>query len=217
MSRQTDLIQSLLHPTAVRQKGRSGARKKDPMPHIKQRRLEVKARKKRVLRLKRGVACVEQIQRLPDAKHDLMMLMDGCWHGWDVVASVIELAKAPLVSLHLSTLGASGDQARLLADMLDEGEVQTVDLLVSQMFAAKDEAEWRQLVQALRDRGQHVAASRNHSKLMLLRFADGRTYSGHGSCNLRRCHSIENLTLTADPDVHAWLSAYIEGQTRPDG
>ncbi|MEM1027526.1 MAG: hypothetical protein AAGJ38_05535, partial [Planctomycetota bacterium] len=54
-----------------------------------------------------------------------------------------------------------------------------------------------------------VGVARNHAKLMLVRLTDGRHIVAHGSLNLRRCNSFEQIAISQDPDLYDFFAKYI--------
>ncbi len=164
-----------------------------------------------VKRIGRQKSCVAQLGQLPRDGEEILMLLDGAWHGFDLVTAILELAhEATVTHLSIATLGFNQDQTHQLAELLDSGQVARVSMVVSEMFRDKNVIEYANLKAMLHDRGMRVAASRNHAKLMLFEMSNGRLITGHGSLNLRRCHSIEQLALTADPDVYGFFYPYIQ-------
>ena len=69
--------------------------------------------------------------------------------------------------------------------------------------------EFEQLRNALESRRQIVATARNHAKLLLFKLDDGRTLAAHGSLNLRRCNSFEQLSISTDPALFDFFAAFI--------
>ncbi len=161
-------------------------------------------------RIGRQRACVQQLEALPAEGEELMLLLDGRWHGWDLVAAIRELAGCAIAELHVATLGFNRDQTHQLADDLDNGRIGAVSMLVSEMFREKNPGEFAELKRQLGERGHRLAATRNHAKLLCLAMTDGRRFTCHGSLNLRRCNSVEQAAISPDPDLHAFFTAYIQ-------
>jgi hypothetical protein len=59
-------------------------------------------------------------------------------------------------------------------------------------------------------RGQTVATTRNHAKLLCFDLNDGRKLVAHGSLNLRRCNAYEQVALAHDAALHDFLASYID-------
>lgn len=187
------------------------AKPRHPITH------RVESARLRMRRLGRERTASQQIEKLPTAGEHLMLLMTGNFHGWDFVGAVLDLAQpATIDHLHIATLGFNRQQAGHLADLLDRGTVGAVTMLVSEMFRDKNKAEYADIHRLLVDeRGQCVACTRNHAKLLCFALSDGRRLALHGSLNLRRCNSYEQAMLSHDADLHRFFTDYIEGQATP--
>lgn len=170
--------------------------------------------KRRLRRIGRERACVDQIERLPAMGEELLMILDGRWHGWDLVGAVLNLKDQPVSHLHVATLGFNRAQTHHLVELLDDQHVHQVTMLVSELFREKDRDDYNLLSFELARRHQAVAACRNHAKLLLFDFDDGTVLTAHGSLNLRRCNAFEQLAMTPDPEVHAFFRQYIEEQAQ---
>lgn len=167
--------------------------------------------RRRLERIGREQSCAEQIATLPAEGEEIVMLMDGQWHGWDLVGAVLHLASpATIQHLGVATLGFNRTQAQHLNNLLDTGHIEAVTMIASEMFRDKNIPEYTALHEALTSRGQRLATTRNHAKLITLELTDGRKLVAHGSLNLRRCNSIEQVVLANAPDLHDFFRQYIE-------
>jgi hypothetical protein len=99
--------------------------------------------KRRMLRMSREQACAEQIGQLPEPGHELVMLMEGGWHGFDLVSAVLHLAQpATIGHLRIATLGFNRAQAQHLANLIDRGEIGGVTMVVSEIFSTASNGEF---------------------------------------------------------------------------
>lgn len=166
--------------------------------------------KRTLRRLGRERAAMEHLTALPKPGEDLVLILTGKWHGFDLVGAVIELAKpATIECLDIATLGFNDTQSRHLGELLDRGAVGAVRFMVSDMFRGMNPNEFGVLVHELESRGQTVAARRNHAKLILFKLSDGTTLAAHGSLNLRRCNSFEQLEISTDPALYQFFRDFI--------
>ena len=174
-------------------------------------RAERRAAKRRTLRLGREGAAAEQVGRLPELREDIVLIATGKWHGFDMLAALIELAGEGVTcrELYVSTLGFNRMQADTLAEMLDDGRIERCTFMVSNMFTQKNPDEYDYLAAMLHERGQTIGDTRNHTKLMLLELSDGRHIVTHGSLNLRRCNCFEQMAITQDPELFAFFAEFI--------
>jgi hypothetical protein len=56
-----------------------------------------------------------------------------------------------------------------------------------------------------------LAAARSHAKVICFESTRGGKMVVEGSANLRTNSNIEQITLIADPDLHDWHAAWIDG------
>ena len=184
-----------------------------PVGRVPRDRTVVETPKRTARRLGRQDACVAQLRELPEPGSELLLMMDGRWHGWDLVEAVRQLAGCDIAHLRAATLGFNKTQARHIADLLDDGSVGRVSIVVGAFFSEKSPEEYETLRQVMQSRGQPLAATRNHAKLLLFELADGRRIAVHGSLNLRSCTCFEQAAITADPAVHDFFASYIDDAT----
>lgn len=160
-------------------------------------------------RIGREQACVDQIGRLPEPGEELVMILDGSWHGFDLVGAVLSLAGVPAARLLVATLGFNLTQANRLGEMIDEGLIGSVVFVVSEMFRDQNVAEFTALAEVVGARGGTVAAYRNHMKLIVIELEDGRKFVSHGSLNLRRCNNLEQMALNQDAELAGFFESII--------
>lgn len=170
--------------------------------------------KRRFARVRRQSRAVEQIGKLPGKGEDLVMIMTGSFHGWDLVGAVMDLTGCPIRELHVATLGFNQAQTLHLAEMIDAGQIGKLTMVVSEMFREKNPREFKGLAEAMTARGQVVAANRNHAKLLLFDMADGRKYVTHGSLNLRRCNAYEQVAISRDDALFEFFRKFIAAMAR---
>lgn len=170
------------------------------------------AARRRFKRAARQQNAASQIGELPGDGEDVVMILTGDYHGWDIVGAVIELAGVAVSHLRVATLGFNRSQTTHLAELIDAGKVQRFTMVVSEMFRDKNKSEFAFLRETLESRGQMVSCGRNHAKLMCFEMDDGRRVVSHGSLNLRRCNSFEQIAISADPDLHDFFAGFINEQ-----
>lgn len=178
----------------------------DRTPPTHRRKFDVRTHR----RLLREDAAARQIGELPGPGEEVICILTGEWHGWDVVGALARLAGCPIAHLHVATLGFNKTQAEDLGRMIDAGTIQRCTFLASDIFYEANRPEWDVLQRVLESRGQRCAHDRNHAKLLAFHMADGRRYIAHGSLNLRRCHAYEQLALSQDPETHRFFAEWID-------
>lgn len=170
-----------------------------------------RAERRRMIRLEREGKAAAHIERLPEPGEDIVLILTGVYHGWDIVEAILQLAGgATVAECYLATLGFNRTQTRHLADLLDSGRIGRLTFVVSEMFAQKNATEYDFMAEMIQGRGHRLANTRNHAKLMLFRLSDGRHIVTHGSLNLRRCNSFEQLVITQDADLYRFFAAFLE-------
>lgn len=175
-------------------------------------RLERRAAKRRLVRLVREQAAAEQIARLPEPLEDIVIVLTGRYHGFDILGAILQLAGEAVhcEEAWIATLGFNKSQTDALAEMIDAGRIGRMTFIVSDMFKEMNHAEFTYLQTSLRQRGSRCEVTRNHAKLMLLRLSDGRHIVTHGSLNLRRCSSFEQVVITQDRELFTFFAEFLD-------
>lgn len=169
--------------------------------------------KRRTMKAMLNVAnAAHAIDRLPDHDEAVHIVMAGNFNAWDVVPAAIKLAGVGIDSLAVATLGFNKRNADELLGLIDEGTIGSVAFLASCYFRDQNGREFTHLADGLEERGQQIAASRSHAKVIAMRFADGRTCTTESSANLRSCRNLEQMTLHGDPAVYDFHANWITEQ-----
>ncbi len=181
------------------------------MPKIGKTRHERKIVRQRLAWLDRETNAADAIQRIPAKGHEVFLIMTGKFHGFDILGGILDLAGEGVTidDLKIATLGFNRDQTDRLAEMIDAGQIKRVVFVVSNLFSEKNGDEYDYLSETLTARGQVVANTRNHTKIILIALSDGRRLVVHGSLNLRRCNNFEQVAISNDPQTFDFLAAFI--------
>lgn len=151
-----------------------------------------------------------QIQYLPEPGYAVSCIMGGNFHGFDIIPAIQRLAATPIIDLTIATLSFSKRNLTNLTTLLDQRLIERAGLLTSDYFAKADPliygAAKRELVEA---RGQRLAFTRTHAKVICARTAGG-SYVVESSANLRSCVNFEQFTLTHDPEFYRWHLDWID-------
>lgn len=147
--------------------------------------------------------------RLPDPDESFHCVMGGDYHGFDLVIAVHELARAPVDSLHLATLGFNRHNISHLCAMLDSGAVGRVDVMCSEYFSGADFETYGYAKAELGRRGFRCVATRNHAKILLFAIGD-RRFVIESSANLRSCNNLEQFALFQSAPLYEFHRAWIE-------
>lgn len=165
--------------------------------------------RRRLVRGLREKAAAEHIGTLPEPGEDVVLVMTGKYHGWDMLTACLDLAGCRCDELMVATLGFNRAQSEALAELMDADRVGAVTFVVSEMFRGKNGGELDHLRDTVESRGGTVGVNRNHAKLILIGLADGRRLVLRGSMNLRRCNSFEQIEISDDPALYDFFRAYI--------
>jgi hypothetical protein len=168
-------------------------------------------------------AAAEVLDVLPAEGESLHAIMTGLYDLMHLLVVLLQRFDSPCATLRVGTLSLSRRNVQEMAALLDDGRVQRLDLLTSDFFRRHDDDIFNELVQEFHSRGQRVASSRSHAKVVTMALEDGRRYVLEGSANLRTNHNLEQFCLARDADLHevydAWLAGMVSAHEvrRADG
>ena len=178
-------------------------------------KLTRRAKRKATLRLLHVANAAKHIGTLPEPGESIHAVMKGNFDCWSLVGAIIRLANVKVDRLTIATLGFNRTNAAELVGLVDTGTVAAVDFVCSCYFKSTSADEFGFLHGELTARGQRIVACRNHAKLQLFEFADGRRFVVETSANLRSCKNVELFALHHDAallDFHrSWVTMLIEG------
>lgn len=138
------------------------------------------------------------IDRLPEAGQVVHVCLDGAFDLCHLIPRIIDLAGQPAEIVALATLGFNRTTIGILTKLSDAGQVRRVRLLCSHYFKSVDVELFSHAHHELTKRGHTLYIARNHAKLQLYEFADGRTVTLMSSANLRSCKNAEFAVLFGD-------------------
>ena len=189
-----------------------GATEEPPPP-----RFEAKAKRREMLNLLHVANAAKHLDHLPGPGCAIHAIMKGNYSYADLIPAVLKLsAPARLDYLAATTLGFSQKAVLQLIDLIDSGNVRTLDFLCADFFAKADPEICQFARKELARRGSRFAAARCHAKIILMGLDDGTRYVSESSANIRACRSIEQFTLTNDPELYEfhreWIDELMDGQ-----
>jgi hypothetical protein len=153
---------------------------------------------------------------LPAQGEYMLALMTGRYDFADLAACVIDRLGA-VAHLRVATLAFSRRNLDLLTSLLDSGTIRRLTLLGSKFFARHNGDVFEATLEALRSRGQHVAAARSHCKIACLDLVSGDALLMEGSPNLRTNSNIEQLVMIRDRGAHDYRAAFIDSEVARHG
>lgn len=149
------------------------------------------------------------LKQLPDPEEDVHLILRGNCDWGDMTSAIIELAGATCEEAIFTTLGTNERHTKRLIDLIDTGRILSCWFLVSVYFQSADRDVFDYLAEQLTIRGHRVAARRNHAKLQLFRFTDGRCIVAESSANLRACRNCEQALVTQSPALFEFHKGWI--------
>jgi hypothetical protein len=163
------------------------------------RRHARRVERRRFVRMEQHAAAVEHLRPLPGRGESIHGLMNGSYSGWSLATAVIELLGVPVDELIVSTLGFNRQNCRSLVALLDSGAVGSLLLNVSNYFR-HSRSIFGDIRRELESRGQRIAVTRSHAKLLLFR-ARQRAIVIETSANLRSSQNWEQFVISDDAEL----------------
>lgn len=182
------------------------------LPHpISDRRLTTRQSRRRFRDARKEQSAVEAIGELPGPDEALHLVISGRFALWHMVPAIHQLSGRRIDELRIATLGFSRENVDALCAMLDAGRIRKAWLLCSHFFKGTSEQLWKHAFEqfARRPDRARFASLRTHAKLVLLKLADGRTFTIESSANLRSCKNIEQITIINSPPLYAFHSEWM--------
>jgi len=135
------------------------------------------------------------------------VVLDGSFVAGDFFEAWIVQHNIHVKKMTVSTLSMSENNVDSLANLLNAGYVDELDLIVSDYFYSH---ERRNLVPYLykeldKDNRFQLAAASTHCKLCLMETHNGSKVVVHGSANLRSSSNIEHLCIEESPELFDFL------------
>lgn len=144
---------------------------------------------------------------LPEKGMRVFVVLDGSFIAGDFFEAWIVRHNIHVKKMTISTLSMSENNVDSLANVLNAGYVDALDLIVSDYFYSH---ERRNLVPYLykeldKDNRFQLAAASTHCKLCLMETHGGSKVVVHGSANLRSSSNIEHLCIEENPELFDFL------------
>lgn len=113
-------------------------------------------------------------------------------------------------SVFISCWAISSPDILMLAQMLHDGKVGYLELLLGEIFPAKFKMEWKKL-QELYDEGviKNIFTSTIHSKVMLIDCEDDTKIVIESSANCNMNPRVEQSCVTLDPKLYDFYWVYL--------
>ena len=138
----------------------------------------------------------------------LHIVSSGKFDYWTVIRHIIEKL-GRVEHLILATWTTNRPNSEDLIEMLDNGTVGSVCLLIGPYFKTRESAVYSYLFEELTKRGQTLICADNHAKVSVF-YTETDAYVIEGSANLTANPRIEQMTISnhrALADFHKeWIT-----------
>jgi len=163
---------------------------------------------KRLIRPENARAVLDHLPVTPDDRTHC--ILRGDFVLCDLIPQIAD-HDGGILDLRIATLGLSVANASLLRDLLAEGKVATLTLIVSHYFQQVDKATtFAEVATILDDERVRLVVTRSHAKVICMPTGAGNHFVLEGSANLRSSDNLEQMLLTNDPETHAFHAAWID-------
>lgn len=165
-------------------------------------------------RLLREDAAIDQIGDLPTEGGEVVMILNGTFHGFDLISAMLRMAGRPARIVRIGTMSINKTHVDLLCQIADAGTIRDMTMVVSAVFAEKDRDLWNYTLAEFTRRGFRGQANRNHTKVITAELDDGRKFTIHGSLNMRRCHAYEQVHIVNCTKLHDFYAEFLDEALR---
>src|SRR6185437_2086609 len=196
---------------ALRENSIFARRPEDAQRELKQRTaITRRAAKRQTLSKLQSRNAVAEMKELPGPGESLHIVCRGNFPLWSIVPGVLALAKPAIIEqLSIATLGFSKSNVADLLALFDQGQISAVSIVASVYFERQNPAEYKQMADGLKVRGQRIAALRSHAKIIAMALSDGRRFTVESSANLRSCRNLEQIAMHEGDDLYQFHSGWI--------
>lgn len=131
-------------------------------------------------------------------------ILDGTFIFGDLIEALIVINNLRVKELMISTLSLSNNNIDSLANLLNGGFVDELNLIVSDYFYSHE--RYGLIVYAYeeldKDNRFQLAAASTHTKICLIETFCGKKFVIHGSANLRSSSNIEQLMIEENVSLY---------------
>ena len=152
-----------------------------------------------IKRMVRPENAAELAKYLPEPGECTHAVVRGDFVMGNIIPLILGDRVAALVGI--ATLGMSRENAAMLSELVTEGKVQRLFLLVSHYFSQVDKTGTYREVKGLL--GDAVVVARTHAKVILISAAPD-FFVVEGSANLRSSDNIEQFAVWNDEELLNW-------------
>lgn len=144
---------------------------------------------------------------VPEKGMRVFVVLDGSFIAGDFFEAWVVEHNLHIKKMTISTLSMSENNVDSLANILNAGYVDELDLIVSDYFYSHERQSLVPYIYKCLDIGNRfqLAAASTHCKLCLMETHNGSKVVVHGSANLRSSSNIEHLCIEESPMLYDFL------------
>lgn len=135
------------------------------------------------------------------------VFINGTFFFGDFIEAWIVLNNIHVKKMTISTLSMNQNNVDSLANLLNGGFVDELNLILSDYFLGHERSGLVPYIYEKLDVDNkfQVAYAGTHCKLCIIESYSGRRYVFHGSANLRSSSNIEQICLEENNDLYLWM------------
>ncbi len=165
----------------------------DSKNDITSRKIKIRSKIKFENKLKRE-SVNNLVDELPLESESLHIISNGSFDYFTLVPAVIEMTGSQIEEFYFSTWTMSHNNVIQILDLYDRNYIKNINALTGEYFKTRESTVYNILNLGCEERGQRVVASKNHSKITLLK-TEKDFYVIEGSANFTANPRIEQFTL----------------------
>jgi hypothetical protein len=167
-----------------------------------------KAHKRRFASLKHAKDLLEHVPGEGESLHCIMTTFADLA---SIIAALLDRLDCVCTTLRVSTLSASKRNVCEFCQLLDQGRVESLDLLASHFWSRYEEEIFTFTREEFRSRPARLGIARSHCKITTIALADGRRYTIEGSGNTRSNRNSEQFSLARDRELFTFYDDWLQG------
>lgn len=149
------------------------------------------------------------ITELPEPGYSYHYISAGAWDFYTVIPVFISLFPGPIDETYVTTWTMSRDNAYDILKNFDDGKIKKINLLTGIYFKRRETAVYSVLVNGLLKRKQRYVATKNHTKIILMR-SETDFLICEGSANLTANPRVEQYVINNDQGLYEFHAAWMD-------
>lgn len=169
-----------------------------------------KSKKLKESRLKYSKAEDLAKQTIIDKDQRYFVVLNGNFYFGDYIEALIVLNNARIKKMTISTLSLNENNVDSLANLLNGGFVDELNLIVSDYFFSHERHNLIPYLYKQLDKDDkfQLAAARTHCKLCIFETYGGKFVVIHGSANLRSSDNLEQIVIEESEELYKFNEEY---------